>query len=57
MFPVGRSHTNSSMGTFLSEPTAHNHVPNPERIPVIELRNLIKAYAAISNEPISSTLH
>lgn len=45
------------MDTFLSQPTAHNHAPNPERIPVIELKNQIKARAINSDEPTSSILH
>ena len=57
LFSLARCHTNLSMDAFLSGPTAHSHAPNPERIPVIELSNLIKAYAPISNEPISATLH
>ena len=43
LFCVGRSHTNSSMDTFLSEPTGDNRAPNRERIPLIELSNQIKA--------------
>ena len=57
LFSVARCHTNLSMDTFLSESTAHNHAPNPERIPVIELSNQIKAHAAISDEPTSVILH
>ena len=57
LFSLARCHTNLSMDTFLSEPTAHNHAPNPERIAVIELSNQIKAHAAISDEPTSAILH
>jgi hypothetical protein len=45
------------MDTFLSLPTTHSHAPNPERIPVIELNNKIKAHAATSDEPTSTILH
>ena len=45
------------MDTFLSQPTAHSHAPNPERIPVIELKNQIKTRAANSDEPTSTILH
>ena len=57
LFSVARCPINLSMDTFLSEPTAHNHASNPERIPVIELSNQIKAHAAISDEPTSVILH
>ena len=43
LFSLAHCHTNLSMDTFLSEPTAHNHDPNPEHIPVIELSNWVKA--------------
>ena len=43
LFCVGRSHTNSSIDIFLSEPTGDNRAPNRERIPLIELSNQIKA--------------
>lgn len=45
------------MDTFLSQPTARSHAPNPERIPVIELKNHIKACAANSDEPTSTIFH
>ena len=45
------------MDTFLSQPTEHNHAPNPERIPVIELSSQIKARAATSDELTSTILH
>ena len=57
LFSVARCHTNLSMDTFLFKPIAHIHAPNPERIPVIELSNQIKAHAAISDEPTSALLH
>jgi rRNA-processing protein FCF1 len=45
------------MDIFLSNPTDHNHAPIPERIPAIELKNTIKARAAISEESTSVILH
>ncbi|CAF2981208.1 unnamed protein product [Rotaria socialis] len=45
------------MDTFLSPPTDHNHAPNPERIPVIELHNEIKVRAVTSEESTSIILH
>jgi hypothetical protein len=45
------------MDTFVSQPTAHIHAPNPERIPVIELNNEIKLRAAYSDESTSVILH
>lgn len=56
-FFVARCHTNLSMDTFLSEPTAHNHAPVPDRVPVIELCNKVKARAATSEESTSTILH
>ncbi|CAF2065509.1 unnamed protein product [Rotaria magnacalcarata] len=52
-----RCHTNLSMDTFLSLPTAHCHAPNPELIPAIQLKNHIKARAATTDEQTSSILH
>ena len=51
-----RCHTNISMDAFLSEPTEHSHAPAPEKIPVIELTNSVKARATISDEPSSVIL-
>ena len=45
------------MDTFLSQPTSHNHAPNPERIPVIQLHNSVKQRATTTDEPTSSILH
>jgi hypothetical protein len=45
------------MDTFLSQPTTHNHAPNPDRIPVIKLHNQVKQRAATTDEPTSSILH
>ena len=44
------------MDAFLSPPTQHEHAPNPDRIPVIELHNHVKARAVTSDEPSSSIL-
>lgn len=44
------------MDTFLSQPTTHNHAPNPDRIPAIKLYNEVKQRAATSDEPSSSIL-
>ena len=45
------------MDTFLFQPTTHNHVPNPDRIPAIKLYNEIKQRVATTDEPSRSTLH
>jgi hypothetical protein len=45
------------MDTFLSQPTTHNHAPNPDRIPVIKLHNNVKQRAATTDESTSSILH
>jgi hypothetical protein len=45
------------MDTFLYHPTTHNHAPNPDRIPVIQLHNEVKQHAATTDEPTSSILH
>ena len=45
------------MDTFLSDPTTHNHAPDPERIPVIKLHNEVKQRAATTDEPTTSILH
>ncbi|CAF1416428.1 unnamed protein product, partial [Rotaria sordida] len=52
-----RCHTNLTMDSFLSEPTTHTHVPDPERIPAIEVKNQVKIKAATSDEASSSILH
>ena len=44
------------MDVFLSQPTEHNHAPVPEKIPVIELTNSVKARAVVSDEPSSVIL-
>ena len=45
------------MDTFLSQTTSHSHAPQPDRIPVIELNNEIKARAVMTDESTSSILH
>ena len=45
------------MDNFLSQPTTHNHAPNPDRIPAIKLYNEVKQRAATTDEPSSSILH
>jgi hypothetical protein len=45
------------MDVILSGPTEHCHAPNPDRLPVIELQNKIKARAADSEEPSSTILY
>ena len=45
------------MDTFLSQPTTHNHAPNPDRIPAIKLYNEVKERAATTDVPSSSILH
>ena len=51
---LARCHT---MDTFLSQPTLHCHAPNTDLVPSIQLKNDIKARAAITDEPTSSILH
>lgn len=53
----GRCHTSPSMDAIVSGPTEHCHAPNPDRIPVAELRNKIKSRADDSEEPSSAILH
>ena len=45
------------MDNFLSQPTTHNHAPNPDRIPVIQLHNEVKHRAATTDEQTNSILH
>ena len=45
------------MDAFLSEPTAHSHAPQPDRIPAIQLKNEIKARAATTDESSSSIVN
>ncbi|CAF2849949.1 unnamed protein product [Rotaria sp. Silwood2] len=52
-----RCHTNLSMDIFLSQPTAHCHAPQPDRVPVIQLKNEIKARAVTTDESTSTIIH
>ncbi|CAF4752594.1 unnamed protein product, partial [Rotaria sp. Silwood1] len=52
-----RYHTNSPVGVFLSQPTAHCHAPQPDRVPVIQLKNEITARAVTTDESIRSIIH
>ncbi|CAF4128120.1 unnamed protein product [Rotaria magnacalcarata] len=45
------------MDTFLSDPTADCHAPNPDLIASIQLKNNIKVRAATTEEQSSSILH
>ncbi|CAF4807820.1 unnamed protein product, partial [Rotaria sp. Silwood1] len=45
------------MDVFLSQPTSHDHAPQPDHVPAIQLKNEIKARAATTDEPSSSILH
>ena len=45
------------MDAFLSQPTSHNHAPNPDRILAIQLHNQVKQRAATTDETTSSILH
>ena len=45
------------MDAFLSQPAAHSHAPQPDRIPAIELKNEVKARAMMTDESTSSILH
>ena len=44
------------MDAFQSQPTAHPHAPQPDRISAIELKYEIKARAVMTNESTSSIL-
>jgi hypothetical protein len=45
------------MDAIVSPPTEHCHAPNPDQLPVVELKNKIKSKAADSEEPSSTILH
>ena len=53
----GRCHTNPSMDVIVSGPTEHCHAPNPDYVPVVELKNKIKSRAGDSEELSSVILH
>ena len=52
-----RCHTNLLIDIFISNPTMHNHVSNPDRIPVIQLHNPVKPSTATIDQPSSSILN
>ncbi|CAF2082655.1 unnamed protein product [Rotaria magnacalcarata] len=52
-----RCHTSLSMDAFLSRPTSHCRAPQPDSVPAIQLKNEIKAHAAITDESTSSIIH
>ena len=54
---LARCHTSLSMDTFLPQPTSHCHIPSPDLVPFIQLKNDIKAHAATTDEPTNSILH
>ncbi|CAF1380347.1 unnamed protein product [Rotaria sordida] len=45
------------MDVFLSQPTAHCHAPQPDRVPAIQLKNEIKARAVTTDVSTSSIIH
>ena len=45
------------MDTILPGPTEHCHAPKPDLVPVLELKNKIKAWAVETEEPPSTILH
>ena len=56
MLFFGRYHTNVDMNEFIKEPSEHSHVPDPNRLYVIRLKNEIKIRGAPSNEGASTIL-
>ncbi|CAF3646667.1 unnamed protein product [Rotaria socialis] len=52
-----RCHTNVYMDAFVSQPTAHCHAPQPDRVPAIKLKEEIKTRAATTEEQSSIILH
>ena len=45
------------MDVFVSQPTSHYHVPQPDRIPTIQLKNEIKTRVITTDESTSTILH
>ena len=39
LFVFGRCHTNIQMEILIKEPSAHSHVPYPDRVHIIRLKN------------------
>ena len=52
----GRCHTNIQMEILIKEPSAHSHVPDPDRVHIIRLKNEIKIRGASSEEGASTIL-
>ncbi|CAF4743188.1 unnamed protein product, partial [Rotaria socialis] len=52
-----RCHTNLSIDTLLLLLTSHCHAPQPDSVPAIQLKNEIKAHAAITDESTSTIIH
>ncbi|CAF2161640.1 unnamed protein product [Rotaria magnacalcarata] len=52
-----RCHTNLSMDALLLLLTSHCHAPQPDSVPAIQLKNEIKAHAAITDESTSTIIH
>ena len=52
----GRCHANIDMNEFMKEPSGHSHVPDPNRLHVIRLKNEIKIHGASSDEGASTIL-
>ena len=51
-----RCHPNVDMNEFIKEPSGHSHVPDPNKLHVIRLKNEIKIYGASSDEGASMIL-
>jgi len=56
MFFLGRYDTNIQMEVFIKAPTDHSHVPDPDRLHIIRLKNELKTRDASSNEGASTIL-
>ena len=56
MLFFGRCQTNVDMNEFIKEPSEHSHVPDPNRLHVIRLKNEIKIRGASSDEEASTIL-
>jgi len=52
----GRCHTNIQMEVLIKEPSEHSHVPDPDRVHIIRLKNEIKTRGASSDEGPSTIL-
>ena len=56
MLVFGCCHTNVNMNEFIKEPSKHSHLPDPNRLHVIRLKNEIKIRGASSDEGDSTIL-